>query len=190
MQDDASFCAKCGSKTEGASKEKRKPKKSRKKTVIIVVLSFLFLSILLGTLTDDSSSDTTGNTHDNSTNITEEEENNSVLYTDDYFTIEYIDLYEVDGVTAMYMMLKVTNNSNEKLILSLDDVYINDMLVESGTGMPIELEADKISQSPFILFSGNTGLNVDDVEKIEFMLNGLDENYNSVHITEKITINK
>lgn len=189
MQDDASFCAKCGSKTEGASKEKRKPKKSRKKTVIIVVLSFLFLSILLGTLTDDSSSDTTGNTHGNSTSITEEE-NNSVLYADDYFTIEYIDLYEVDGVTAMYMMLKVTNNSNEKLILSLDDVYINDMLVESGTGMPIELEADKISQSPFILFSGNTGLNVDDVKKIEFMLNGLDENYNSVHITEKITINK
>lgn len=188
MQDDATFCAKCGSKTERASKEKGKPKKSRRKAVIIVVLSFIFLSILLGTLTDDSSSDTTGNTHDNSTNITEESD--SVLYTDDYFTIEYIDLYEVDGITAMYLMLKVTNNSNEKLILSLDDVYINDMLVESGTGMPIELEADKISQSPFIIFSGNTGLSVNDVEKIEFMLNGLDKNYNSVHITEKITINK
>lgn len=141
----------------------------------------------MGILTDDSGADTSDDTTNNSTSITEE---NKVAYTDDYFTIEYVELYEVDGVTAMYLTLEITNNSEEKVTLSLDDVYINDISVESGTGMPIELEAGKISRSPFIIFSGNTGLSADDVEKIELKLKGFDENYDCVHITEKITINK
>lgn len=122
-------------------------------------------------------------------NINTEQQNN-ILYSDSFFDIEYMNLYDVDLVNTSYLQLKVINNSNQKVTLLLDDVYVNDIVVQSGTALPIELEPGKISTTPFILFSGNTGLSAEDITKIEFKLTARDDNFNLVHTTSKITINK
>lgn len=115
---------------------------------------------------------------------------NSILYSDDFFDIEYKKLSNAPGITATYLQLKVTNKSNQKVTLLLDDVYVNDIFIESGTGMPIELENGKISTSPFILFTGNTDLKAEDITKIEFKLKGYDDNFNVIHTTNSIIIEK
>lgn len=98
--------------------------------------------------------------------------------------------YEVSEISTSYLQLKIKNKSDKKLTLSLDDVYVNDILVQSGSGLPIELKKGKTSTSPFILFTANTGLTENDVTKIEFKLKAYDESFNKIHSTKKITIKR
>lgn len=211
IENNSSFCEKCGNNLEAATAN-RKPTKSEtrckscgnifskklkacpkcKKRVrrfsplkLILALIVVFAISIITFIPDGEGDDSS------QPSITNEQssENSGVIYFNDYFTIEYINLFEAPGVTASYLQLKIENMSNQKLLLSLDDVYVNDVAVESGSGMPIELESGKISQTPFILFTGNTGLTVDEMTKIEFKLIGYDDNYNE-YATEKITITK
>lgn len=117
------------------------------------------------------------------------EQQYTLVYSDDFFDIEFMKLYDNKLVSASYLQLKVTNKSNQTVTLMIDDVYVNDIFVQSGTGMPIELEPGKISTTPFILFTGNTGLSVDDTTKVEFNLTADNENYRTIHTTNKIVLN-
>lgn len=154
----------------------------------LIIGIFLFIIIISAILIGGS--DTTGDANSNTNTPASVEQENNILYSDDFFDIEYMKLSDAQGITASYLQLKVTNKNAQKLMLLLDDVYVNDISIESGTGMPIELESGKISTSPFVLFTGNTGLNAEDITKIEFKLKGYDDSFNVVHTTSKILIEK
>lgn len=113
-----------------------------------------------------------------------------ILYSDKYFNVEYMDFDNVPFVTACSLQLKVTNKSPKKLTLLLDDVYINNIAIESGTKMPITLEPGKVSTTPFILFTGNTGLSAEDITKLEFKLTARDDSFKLIHTSNKITLSK
>lgn len=163
------------------------------KMSIIGLGIFLFFVIIVSL---GGESNTPSNTDNSVINEVEnnkqqnEEQQSTILYSDDFFDIEYMELYDVDYVNTSYLQLKVTNKSSQKVMLLLDDVYVNDITVESGTALPIELEPGKISTTPFILFSGNTGLTADDITKVEFNLVARDDNFDVVHTTNKIIITK
>lgn len=212
IKDGTAFCEKCGKSVSDPVSENRQPTKAEKRygkrakkkrfspvrVIICVVLVLIISAVALTSLGDDSDTDSSSVASSSSTNSKEtskkdsekDSEQDNALYTDDYFAVEYMDIEDVPGVTTTYLQLKVTNNSKKKLTLVLDDVYINDIAVESGTAMPIELESGKVSTTPFILFSGNTGLTADDIEKVEFKLVGCDDDFNRVHVTKKITVTK
>lgn len=219
MQDNSVFCCKCGKGAGNLTEENRKlqrnekrcdacgnifPKKMKKCPKcgkrekgmkgfsVLVILASLILILMIFILTLPVEEDSGAGSYSSEPVDVSQSEGvtNSVLYEDEIFTVEYLGIDDVVGVTSTYLQLRVTNNGNQKLTLLLDNVYINDIAVESGTGMPIELESGKISQTPFILFSGNTGLGADDIEKIEFELKGYDDNFDVIHSTDKITILK
>lgn len=152
--------------------------------IILVLAVALFTIILLDSESEPSSKTDTPVAGDAA--VTEPQ--NRLLYSDDFFDVEYMKVYDVDGINTSYLQLKITNKSVQKVTLLLDDVYVNDMAVESGTGLPIKLETGKISTSPFVLFTGNTGLAVEDITKIEFKVKGLDDGYKTVHTTDTIVI--
>lgn len=172
-------CPSCGKKTH-----------YNFKITMLIVGIFLFLIIVMSALLGGES-DTPNNTETPVVSETENaEQQSNILYSDDFFDIEYMKISK-DGITNQsYLQLKVTNKSNQKVTLMLDDVYVNDITVQSGTALPIELEPGKISTTPFILFSGNTGLSVEDITKVEFKLTARDGNFNLVHTTNKITVTK
>lgn len=168
-------CPSCGRKTH-----------YNLKITTLVLGIFAFFIIVVSALVS-SGGDTPSDPNAAAVNT---EQPNNIIYSDNFFDIEYMKLSDVPAVTACSLQLKVTNKSDKKLTLLLDDVYINDIAIQSGTGMPITLEPGKISQSPFVLFSGNTGLSAEDITKVEFKLTSLNDNLQRVHTTSKITIAK
>lgn len=166
-------CPSCGKKTH-----------YNLKISMLVLGVFLFFTVLMSALLSGGN-DTPNNTD---TPVASEQQSN-ILYSDAFFDIEYMQIRE-DGITNQkYLQLKVSNKSKQKVTLLLDDVYVNDIAVESGTAMPITLEPGKISTTPFILFTGNTGLSAEDITKVEFVLTARDDNFKLVHNTSKITHN-
>lgn len=157
---------------------------------VICITAICIISFNADILTPpDSERNINTNTQENITDKPQQ----TILYSDSCFDIEYMKLYDIpnnDYVTCSYIQLKVTNKSSQTITLSLDNVYVNDIVVQSGTAMPIELEPGKISTTPFILFSGNTGLTAGDITKVEFKLTARDDNFNLVHTTNKITVTK
>lgn len=185
------YCKGCG---HSIAKNATKCPKCNKKTyynlkiICLVVGIFLFVSII--PLIFNSGNEVTNNVNSDVKETECAGQKNSILYSDNFFDIEYIKLYDAPGVTAAYLQLKVTNKNTQKVTLMLDDVYVNNISIESGTAMPIELENGKISTTPFILFTGNTGLKAEDIKKIEFKLKGYDDRFNAIHTTNKIIIEK
>lgn len=165
-------------------------KKTHCKLKIIGLVISIFFAITIISSIFNSGNKVTDNVNNSDTEKESVDQKNSILYSDDFFDIEYMNLSNAPGVTATYLQLKITNKNTQEATLMLDDVYVNDISIESGTGMPIELESGKISTTPFILFTGNTGLNAEDITKIEFILKGYDKNFNTIHTTNKIIIEK
>ena len=171
-----------------------KPTKQFYSNIIAILISILFI-LLVNSIPDIETNkispiDTNNEININAGENIETEPKNNILYSDDFFTIEYIKLHDASVINTCYLQLKVTNNSTQKVTLLLDDVYVNDISVESGTAMPIMLESHKISQTPFILFTGNTGLSAEEITKIEFQMNGYNESMDVIHTTPKIIIEK
>ena len=155
--------------------------------IFVSVIACIILIISISTNSKDSSEDKSDSANATSF-VTTAEVTNPIIYEDDFFSIEYIKIYDIEDITTSYLQLKVTNKSQQKLKLRLDDVYVNDIVIQSGTALPIELEPGKISTTPFILFTGNTGLKAEDITKIEFTLKGLNDDYEADHVTDKIIL--
>ena len=155
---------------------------------IVIVLMFTFI---LSIFESEKSVSKDVNLNDTSVAVEkndEEKSENNILYSDDFFDVEYIKIYDVKGITTAYLQLRVINKGSKTVTLLLDDVYVNDITVHSGTALPIELEPGKESRTPFILFTGNTGLAAEDITKVEFKLKGYDDNMNVIHKTAQIVI--
>lgn len=162
-------------------------------TMLIVGIFFAVILVMASLLNDDSTVSKTASTNTPIEASTGEpvsnkksEQQDNTLYTDEFFDVEFMELADVPAVTACSLQLKVTNKSAHKVTLMLDDVYCNDIAVETGTAMPIELEPGKVSTTPFILFTGVTGYSADEIKKIEFRVEGMNDNFDTIHKTAKI----
>lgn len=87
-----------------------------------------------------------------------------------------------------YLQLKITNKSKYKVEFLLEDVYINDISVLAMRPGFIYVDSGKIYTSPFTILKGNTGLEIGDIKTIEFKIEAINEDYDTIHATKKITI--
>ena len=113
------------------------------------------------------------------------------LYSDSEVNIKYMKLFDQSDIVkgTLYLQLRVTNNSTSNVIVRLEDVSVNKMTVTSGTAVPIKIEPGNMSVSPFILFTGNTGIvKADEVNNIRFKLEMLDENFKTLHTTTTVNV--
>ena len=156
-------------------------------TLISACTALLLISVFFAIIAFPKSSNVTKNSSENAAVQTETP---TAIYQDNYLNIDFMKLANVIGTNATALQLKITNKSGSPIILSLEDVYVNNVKVSLvTTAVPLKIESGKISQSPFTLFTGETGLNADNITEIEFKVIGSDENFKRFYKSNTIKIN-
>lgn len=156
--------------------------KKRKGLVIFLVILVAFF-IVMGSGDSDS-------TPTNNDNTTESSTENHITYEDSNMKVEYRKiekLYDIEG--CLYLTLKIDNTTNKLATVALKEVSINGNSMQTGTGMPIEINPGESSSQPFIIFQSGTDIDeAEDVENIKFKVVFYDENYNEYAVSERITV--
>lgn len=113
-----------------------------------------------------------------------------LLYEDDKVKVSFVETFEMPGlVGTCYLRLRVENKSDKTVTVSLKDSYVNDTAQMIGSGIPMVLAPGKNSQTPFFFGYGNLDINSkDEINKIEFKVWLMDDDYNTVVETESLVI--
>lgn len=175
----------------GQKKSTPKNKKSSKKMgclvpVIVLVVLFSIGSLFMGG--DDVSDD------DSSSSGQSEQQKEQVLYSDDNFKISmagFEDQWEdTDEMTSFALYLDIENKSDKKVMVSVDDGYLNDEGVTIMSAAPVEIASGKKKNGAFVVGYGDTSIkSIDDVKKLEFTVYLFDDDMNEVLNTGNITVN-
>ncbi len=144
--------------------------------IAVIFLTFICVFSLLSTdnkENDKSSSDTIVSTESN-----DKENQKQKVYEDDYIKVSFVELFEEKSVKgASYLKLLIENKSDKDIMISLKDISVNNMMVNSGSGMPMVITPNSSSQQPFVLFTGAAGINSsNEINEILFKVMVLDNN--------------
>lgn len=112
------------------------------------------------------------------------------LYEDDNVKVSFVEIFEMpELVGTCYLRLKVENKSDKTVTVSLKDSYVNDTAQMIGSGVPMELAPGKNSQAPFFFGYSNLGISSkDEIEKIEFKVWLMDDNFDTVVETKTLVV--
>lgn len=145
-----------------------------KKIVLIIMLAFsLCLTACGGTETQPVAESST-----------EKTAIETVLIDNDSVKVSFIEIFEEASIKdTCYLKLLVENKTSQKVTVYLKDAYVNDTSVQMLSGVPMDIEAGKKSQNPFIF----TGYEKDDVESVEFKVWVVDESMNTIDETDTVT---
>ena len=113
-----------------------------------------------------------------------------VLVDNDLVKVSFVEIYEEPSLPGnCFLRLKVENKSDKTVTVSLKDSYVNDTAQMIGSGMPMTLAPGKNSQTPFFFGYGNLGISSkDEIEKIEFKVWLMDDNFDTVIETESLVV--
>ena len=178
------------------AKQKGKKKMKPAAIVAIVIVCVVAFAAIMGTLFGENTADeTTGASAVSSTSLKESSEAKKdvekVIYSDSNVKVSFIkvsDAADVVGVTACYVHLKVENVGSKTFTVALTDAYANNSAVAILSGLPMTLEPGKNSKQPFMFGYNEILKSADEVEKLEFKINLLDENLRTFKTSEKVTV--
>ena len=148
---------------------------------LLVSLAMVLTMVACGGSTSTSSSSSTPTT----TNPVEQ-----VLWDSENVKVSFIEIFEVDYIeSTCYLRLKVENHTDKTVTVYPKDAYVNDSSIILGSGVPMELDPGKNSQSPFIIHYANIGItSKDEIQKIEFKLTFRDDSFDTVVETDNLVI--
>jgi hypothetical protein len=97
------------------------------------------------------------------------------FYEDDIITAEFIQVFDVDGITnttgAGYLQILISNKSNKTIWVALTDADVNGVSLTIGSGTPMTINPSGMSQQPFILFLAYTGIkSTADITNLRFKI--------------------
>ena len=120
----------------------------------------LFVVLVLG-LTSCAPADTPGE------ETAQKEQEETVIFTGDSAAVTYTGCTAQQAVSGcFYVNLQIENTSeNTEEWIYLDDVYVDDVKCNTGTGIPVTVAPGKKVNGPFIVFT-ETALS--DVKSLEF----------------------
>jgi len=113
------------------------------------------------------------------------------IYEDDLISVTFQGLSEVAGIEATYIGLNVVNHSEHEITVYMKDGYVNDLMVNVGSGVPLTIAAGKQGNNAFILMHGTTGdfPAMEDITEVGFKLWVVDENTETLLDTDTIVVN-
>lgn len=154
--------------------------------VILIICVAVFKSSLKNTNNTASNAFSTNNTSTSTSNTSE-----TMFYEDDYITASFIQVYEQDLVEGMFaLQLRVTNKSQQKIIVSLNNASVNNVSTTIGSGLPMEIQPGNSSKQPFIVFANNLDIqNISEIKNISFSFYLFDENMKKLEETNIVTLN-
>lgn len=145
---------------------------------IICIITIIFLSISI--TSEDTKSDI------------QQEPKEKIIYSDDNFKVTYIDFVDPKSpITIFNLLLKIENNSDKEIIVSLIDGYANNTAVFFGAEMPTKIQPGKNAIGAFALGYANTGIkSIDEIKTLEFKIQLYNANFLEIVLeTENIVIN-
>ncbi|MBO5726556.1 MAG: hypothetical protein J6S00_05800 [Clostridia bacterium] len=152
---------------------------------VAIVFVLIITVILIAALGD------TGNTT-NSPNVNQAEiyETKKELIVFEGVRAEFVKLYDPKtGVTALAMSLNLENNGTEEVTVTLADGYVNDTKVQFMTGLPVTIAPNKKAVGVYMFGYDGLGFSkVEEIEKVEFKLSLLNENWTGVKQSESVVI--
>ncbi len=158
----------------------------------VVILTFFTCMNEENSTEDSSGNEVSENKEANEEEKEEEEkEEEKVLYSDGNIKVSYVNFTDTKIVTTFNLLLKIENNMDKEVMVSLTDGYANDTAVTFMTGLPVEILPGKNAVGAFSFGYANLGIeSIDDIKKLEFKINLRDsESILDVLLeTENITI--
>lgn len=151
---------------------------------IVLVAGMLVLSGCDGSSTTNKPSEGTSQS-ETQNNVVEQ-----VLVDNESVKVTFIEIFEEPSLPGTcYIRVKVENKTDKTVTVSLTDSYVNDTEQMIGSGLPMTLAPGKNSQTPFFFGYANLGIDSkDEIEKIEFKVWLMDENYDTVVKTDTLVV--
>lgn len=113
---------------------------------------------------------------------TQQQKEPQKAFEDDYIKVSFVEWYEEPAVDEIsYLRLLVENKSDKNIMVYLKDVSVNNLMVNTGSGVPMVITPGKASQQPFIMYTEAAGINsVDEISEISFKVVVLDNDTSEI----------
>ena len=160
--------------------------------IIIFIIGFISSRIFWKAIEPDTVTTSEQTTEENKQNNAEK---GKLLYSDDNFKITFVNLVDMkSGITMYNMNLKLENNSDKKVLITLDDAYMNDSKITflGGNADFDGTAPGKKSVCAFTFGYANTGISsIEDIKKMEFKITLRNsDNFSDVLLsTDRVTLN-
>lgn len=119
------------------------------------------------------------------------EDSKTPIFSDDIIAVNFIQIYEDPNISgAFYLQFLVENVSSYKIMVGTTDAYVNDIATTIMSGIPMILESNKNSKTPFFISYSNLDINIlDELKTIKFKFMLFNDSDSSViETTETITL--
>ena len=200
---DKKICKYCKSKIDAKAKicpNCRKKQKSLWKRIVVAAI-VIILAAWIFTPSEDTdanvvnfpASDNTSTVQNNDSTATQTEESETkdkVLIDNDTMKVTYEEIFEQEAVPdTCYIRFKVENKSAQKYTVYPDNLYVNDTATTMLSGVPMELDAGKQSQTPFFFTYSNLGISSkDEIKKIEVTFTAMNDDFETVYTSNSVVI--
>lgn len=113
-----------------------------------------------------------------------------VLIDNEVVKVSFVEVFEEPSISnTCYLRLKVENKTDKTVTIYLKDVYVNDMVVMVGSGVPMTIVSGKTSQTPFFFTYTNLDItSISEIETIELKVWVVDESFDAILETDSLTI--
>lgn len=112
------------------------------------------------------------------------------VHDDNYISVSFVKVHEMPDISnTLFLDLQAKNNSDEKITVYLQDAYVNDQMVQFGSGVPLDLLPNKEKTHSFFCTFEAAGISsIDELEKIGFKAEVINENTEMIETTENIEV--
>jgi hypothetical protein len=112
------------------------------------------------------------------------------IYSDNLIAMSFVQKYDMSGMKGeFFFSVKAENKSSKKITVYLQDAYLNNSMVQIGSGVPLDLLAGKNSVHSFFgKYEGTGASNANEIKKIGFKICVMDENSKIIETTNPVEI--
>lgn len=157
-------------------------------TFIALITVIAIISIIGNSLSSNTSS--VISTAANQTSAKSSQAETKPIYEDDYLSVSFVKKYDVPGMDGeFFFSIKAENKSKKEIGVYLKDVYINDTMVQVGSGVPLNLLPGKNNTHSFFGKYEGTGISkASEIKKIGFKIWVTDKDTNTIETTKDLEI--
>lgn len=108
------------------------------------------------------------------------------VYSDSMIDVNFEKVFNQEGMNGeLFITLTVKNNSSKSITVSLTDVYVDDTMMQTGSGVPLKILPGKNGTGTFF---GKNSTKPNDIKKIGFKVYLLDDSASSLETTKQIEV--
>ena len=161
--------------------------------VIILLLAILFIILVVTSPSDTATNTPSSQSSQSATQSTAAESKEIILVDDETITAEFLGFDDHPELGGLYVTLRVTNKTEQKIWVYLDEASVNDEMINLVmSGVPLYILPEKKGTNSFIFpYAQISADSLEDVSNVSFkIVVKNEETLADIETTAEITINK